>query len=69
MHGRRKRYCSRANLHFEASTDVTFVTKGNISQLNKLARETKADYIIHTGDFGFYGLYHGFCLYGTRTGL
>ncbi|KAI9319431.1 hypothetical protein BX666DRAFT_2025727 [Dichotomocladium elegans] len=28
--------------------------RGNISQLNQLARDTNADYIIHTGDFGFY---------------
>ncbi|KAI9499272.1 hypothetical protein BDB00DRAFT_226710 [Zychaea mexicana] len=28
--------------------------RGNISQLNVLAREANADYIIHTGDFGFY---------------
>ncbi|CEI94857.1 Putative Endopeptidase [Rhizopus microsporus] len=28
--------------------------RGNISELNKLAKEHGADYIIHTGDFGFY---------------
>ncbi|KAI9278615.1 hypothetical protein BDA99DRAFT_492643 [Phascolomyces articulosus] len=28
--------------------------RGNITQLNVLAREANADYIIHTGDFGFY---------------
>ncbi|KAI7854633.1 hypothetical protein BDC45DRAFT_482158 [Circinella umbellata] len=28
--------------------------RGNISQLNELARVANADYIIHTGDFGFY---------------
>ncbi|KAI8376600.1 hypothetical protein EDC96DRAFT_495112 [Choanephora cucurbitarum] len=28
--------------------------RGNISELNRLAREFNADYIIHTGDFGFY---------------
>ncbi|KAI8142041.1 hypothetical protein BJV82DRAFT_616946 [Fennellomyces sp. T-0311] len=28
--------------------------RGNISQLNVLAREANADFIIHTGDFGFY---------------
>ncbi|KAI7864249.1 hypothetical protein BDF14DRAFT_1835875 [Spinellus fusiger] len=28
--------------------------RGNLSQLNTLARETDAHYIIHTGDFGFY---------------
>jgi len=27
---------------------------GNLRQLNELARNAKADYIIHTGDFGFY---------------
>ncbi|KAI8967753.1 hypothetical protein BDF20DRAFT_829154 [Mycotypha africana] len=28
--------------------------RGNISELNRLAHELNADYIIHTGDFGFY---------------
>ncbi|KAI9357499.1 hypothetical protein BD770DRAFT_410814 [Pilaira anomala] len=28
--------------------------RGNISELNRLAREYNAHYIIHTGDFGFY---------------
>lgn len=28
---------------------------GHISELNRLAREFNAHYIIHTGDFGFYG--------------
>lgn len=27
---------------------------GSLRQLNELARNAKADYIIHTGDFGFY---------------
>ena len=27
---------------------------GHLRQLNELARNAKADYIIHTGDFGFY---------------
>lgn len=30
---------------------------GNLRQLNELARNAKADYIIHTGDFGFYDDY------------
>nr|POE75458.1 uncharacterized protein c16h5.12c [Quercus suber] len=29
-------------------------TTGSLRQLNELARNAKADYIIHTGDFGFY---------------
>jgi len=29
-------------------------TLGSLRQLNELARNAKADYIIHTGDFGFY---------------
>jgi hypothetical protein len=28
--------------------------QGNLRSLNDLARDAKADYIIHTGDFGFY---------------
>ena len=35
------------------STKLTHVS-GNLRQLNELARNAKADYIIHTGDFGFY---------------
>ena len=27
---------------------------GNLRSLNDLARDAKANYIIHTGDFGFY---------------
>jgi len=27
---------------------------GNLRSLNELARTARADYIIHTGDFGFY---------------
>ena len=27
---------------------------GHLRQLNELARNANADYIIHTGDFGFY---------------
>jgi len=28
--------------------------EGNLRSLNDLAREAKAKYILHTGDFGFY---------------
>jgi hypothetical protein len=34
----------------ESDTD----SSGNLRSLNDLARDAKADYIIHTGDFGFY---------------
>lgn len=27
---------------------------GNLKSLNELAKQARADYIIHTGDFGFY---------------
>ena len=27
---------------------------GNLRSLNDLARQARADYIVHTGDFGFY---------------
>ncbi len=27
---------------------------GNLRSLNELAKQARADYIIHTGDFGFY---------------
>ena len=27
---------------------------GNLRSLNELAKSARADYIIHTGDFGFY---------------
>ncbi|EXJ82716.1 hypothetical protein A1O3_06530 [Capronia epimyces CBS 606.96] len=28
--------------------------KGNLKSLNELAKTARADYILHTGDFGFY---------------
>lgn len=31
-----------------------FLTAGNLRSLNELAKSARADYIIHTGDFGFY---------------
>jgi hypothetical protein len=40
---------------------------GNISQLNQLAREANADCIIHTGDFGFYGMKRKDTLKKERT--
>ena len=34
----------------EATADVA----GNLRSLNDLASQARADYVIHTGDFGFY---------------
>lgn len=31
-----------------------YSTTGNLRSLNDLAKQARADYIIHTGDFGFY---------------
>lgn len=31
-----------------------FWSTGNMKSLNELARQARADHIIHTGDFGFY---------------
>ena len=31
-----------------------FEMLGNLKSLNELAKTARADYIIHTGDFGFY---------------
>ena len=33
--------------------DLQFVP-GNLKSLNELAKQARADHIIHTGDFGFY---------------
>jgi hypothetical protein len=33
---------------------LKLIVEGNLRSLNELARDAKADYIIHTGDFGFY---------------
>jgi len=33
---------------------VDDVRLGNLKSLNDLAKQARADYIIHTGDFGFY---------------
>lgn len=52
--------CERCVLHWAAaevfSGNAQSLTRasGNLKQLNELARNAKADYIIHTGDFGFY---------------
>lgn len=35
--------------------NLYIISLGNISEFNRLAREFNAQYIIHTGDFGFYG--------------
>lgn len=35
-------------------TTYSYRSTGNLRQLNELARNAKADFIIHTGDFGFY---------------
>jgi hypothetical protein len=34
--------------------EINTNSSGNLRSLNDLARDAKADYIIHTGDFGFY---------------
>ena len=33
---------------------ATLMGTGNLRSLNQLAKSAKADYILHTGDFGFY---------------
>lgn len=38
----------------KSSDDLTQVYLGNLKSLNDLARQAKADFILHTGDFGFY---------------
>jgi hypothetical protein len=49
--------CS-ASQTFEVSASpgskFALTVEGNLRSLNELARDAKADYIIHTGDFGFY---------------
>lgn len=37
--------------HFPGNADKF---KGNLRSLNELAKQARADHIIHTGDFGFY---------------
>jgi hypothetical protein len=32
----------------------TLLYLGNLRSLNELAKQARADHIIHTGDFGFY---------------
>lgn len=36
------------------STPFVNSSAGNLKSLNELAKQARADYIIHTGDFGFY---------------
>lgn len=33
---------------------LTIYAIGNLRSLNELAKQAKADHILHTGDFGFY---------------
>lgn len=33
---------------------ISMAGTGNLKSLNELAKTARADYIIHTGDFGFY---------------
>ena len=39
------------SLHYISTTDTI---AGNLKSLNDLAQQARANYIIHTGDFGFY---------------
>lgn len=52
MHSRCQRY-GQCGVTWEGARELTFDI-GNLRQLNELGRNAKADYIIHTGDFGFY---------------
>jgi hypothetical protein len=36
------------------STNPKLTLLGNLKSLNELAKQARADHIIHTGDFGFY---------------
>lgn len=38
----------------DADRGLHFWTPGNLRSLNELAKQARADHIIHTGDFGFY---------------
>jgi hypothetical protein len=43
------------NVFPECLTDPDFqFFAGNLKSLNDLAKQARADHIIHTGDFGFY---------------
>lgn len=54
MYCRRQRYGKHFGREREYwQTDSVRIT-GNLRSLNDLAKQARADYIIHTGDFGFY---------------
>ena len=38
----------------EQSSQRDLCETGNLRSLNELAKAARADYILHTGDFGFY---------------
>ena len=42
--------------HYQTTLKIQILTnlKGNLKSLNDLAKQARADHIIHTGDFGFY---------------
>ena len=52
MYRRRARYVFLNLIHTEEVIADNYI--GNLRSLNDLAREARANYIIHTGDFGFY---------------
>lgn len=42
------------NLHLARKGARLIAYIGNLRSLNELAKQARADHIIHTGDFGFY---------------
>jgi hypothetical protein len=50
VYSRCSRWVSIRKLHYR-NTDGS---QGNLKSLNDLAKQARADHIIHTGDFGFY---------------
>ena len=47
-------YVLRFTDHDVMNSFLLFEFIGNLKSLNELAKQARADYIIHTGDFGFY---------------
>ena len=46
--------CARCATETPNALDTLLTLTGNLQSLNQLAADARANYIIHTGDFGFY---------------
>jgi hypothetical protein len=55
VHRRCSRYVYLMGISWQIGPrNANIIVSGNLRSLNTLAKEARANYIVHTGDFGFY---------------